>query len=176
MNDPRDDDKPEVKATWRILALNDIQSVFEIASKIHPSLPERKEVYAERTSLFPEGCFALVDCENDELYGYAISHPIVRYGPPAIDSLLGMIAVDADQYYIHDLAILPDYQGHGYAKDGLKLLLEVAKCYDTTSLVSVYGTAPFWSRFGFEPVEIDKTLQTKLLDYGEDAVFLERRN
>jgi GNAT superfamily N-acetyltransferase len=176
MNCPRYGARPKIKAVWRGLSTKDIEALSVIATKIHPGLPESNEVFTERVKLFPKGCLALVGCESDDLYGYAISHPIRRRNPPAIDDFLGQIAVDANQYYIHDLAVLPEYQDRGYAKGCLELLLEIAKRYSTTSLVSVYGTAPFWSRFDFEKVEIDEALQTKLLDYGEDAVFLERKN
>jgi len=166
----------KAKAAWRELSVNDIESLVRIADKIHPDLPESDEVFAERIKLFPEGCLALVEGEDDELCGYVISHPIRRRQPPALDSLLGEIAPDADQYYIHDLAILPKARGHGLAQECINKLFAIAKRFPTTSLVSVYGTAPFWGRFGFVPGENDEVLEKKLLDYGDDATYLERKN
>jgi ribosomal protein S18 acetylase RimI-like enzyme len=167
--------KTAMKATWRIMNVQDNDSVATIASKVHPGLPERDEVFAQRITLFPDGCYALVSSETTELVGYIISHPIHYRQPPALDSLLEGPLTDLDQYYIHDLALLPEYQGCGYAREIMEILSKTTKRYTTISLVSVYGTAKFWAKYGFLPVE-DESLKVKLLDYGEDAVFLERKN
>ncbi|KAI4173533.1 MAG: hypothetical protein LQ343_002871 [Gyalolechia ehrenbergii] len=143
---------------------------------IHPDLPESDQVFAKRVKLFPEGCLALIEGDSDELSGYVISHPIRRRQPPALNSLLGELASDADQYYIHDLAILREARGRGLAQECIGKLFEIAKRYPTTSLVSVYNTAPFWGRFGFVSTGVDEGLEKKLLDYGEDATYLERKN
>ena len=173
--------RPEkTTAVWRNLSENDIENLVRVADKIHPDLPESDEVFAERVKLFPEGCLALVveGDEGDELYGYAISHPIHHREPPALNSLLRGIAPDVDQYYIHDVAILPRFRGCGLAQECIDKLFTIAtsKRFATTCLVSVYGTGPFWGRFGFVPVEVDKGLERKLLEYGDDALYLERKN
>ncbi|CAF9910522.1 hypothetical protein IMSHALPRED_009222 [Imshaugia aleurites] len=164
------------KASWRELSVNNIKSLAGVADKIHPDLPESDEVFAERVKLFPEGCLGLLEGKGYELCGYVISHPIRRLQPPALNSLLGKIASDADQYYIHDLAILPQLRGCGLAQECINKLFAIARRYPTTCLISVYGTEHFWSRFGFVPVQIDDVLKKKLLDYGEDATYLERKN
>lgn len=166
---------PKPKAVWRRLTESDIPSLFQIASAVHPSLPERPEVFSERIALFPEGCLALVDPVSNTLCGYAISHPILRQQPPALDSLLDEIAQGADQYYIHDLAILPEARGGGLAKEGVERLLDVGREFRLTGLVSVYGTDGFWDRFGFVRTK-GGGVQEKVREYGEDAVFMERGN
>jgi hypothetical protein len=152
-------------AVWRPLSTGgDIASLVQVADKVHPDLPESEQVFAERVALFPQGCLGLFD-ETDELGGYIISHPTRYREPPALDQLLGEIAPDANQYYIHDLAILS------------KVLDAVAKRYATTGLVSVYGTSEFGGRYGFKvPEAIDGVLEKKIQGYGDDAVYLERKN
>lgn len=115
---------------------------------------------------------------DDKLCGYVISHPIRRRCPPPLDTLLGEIPEDADQYYIHDLAVLPGYRGCGFAQHCVdRLLGTVAKDFETTGLVSVYGSEAFWGQFGFSPLEEkDGVLEKKVLHYSDDAVFLERKN
>jgi hypothetical protein len=108
----------ERNATWRPLTPEDVSSLLLVASQIHPDLSERFEVFAERVKLFPKGCLALTDRNTKALVGYAISHPIRHRQPPALDILLGEIDRDANQYYIHDLAILPDYSGKCQRGDG----------------------------------------------------------
>ena len=167
----------KAQAAWCQLSASNIESLVRVADKLHPNLPESEQVFAERLKLFPDGCLALMETESGELCGYVISHPIHRRQPPALDSLLGEIASDADQYYIHDLVVAPELRGHGFAWECInKLLATVAKRYQTSSLVSVYGTAPFWGRFGFVPEDAGEDMKEKLLIYGDDAVYLERQN
>ncbi|KAI0976022.1 acyl-CoA N-acyltransferase [Xylaria arbuscula] len=162
-------------AIWRHLTLDDIEGLAHVAGTVHPELPERDVVFAERVKLFPEGCLVLE--EDARVCGYAISHPIRHGQPPALDSLLGEIALEADQFYIHDVCVLPDFRGHSYATDAVKKLLSLGERYTTTCLVSVYGTAFFWARFGFRPPdEIDHAVAEKVRGYGDDAIYLERRN
>ena len=161
-------------AIWRQMSLDDVSGLLRVAEVIHPELEEGDYVFAERIKLFPEGCLVLKD--GDDVCGYAISHPIRLGQPPALDSLLGVIEPNASQYYIHDVAILPKFRGLGLAGECVRRLLEVAKRYPTTCLVSVYGTVPFWSRFGFVTELVDGYLSEKLREYGEDATFLSRLN
>ena len=164
----------QAKAFWRELSVNDIKSLARVADSVHPGLPESDEVFAERVKLFPKGCLGLVEGNgNNELCGYAISHPIRHSKPPALDSLLGEIALDANTYYIHDLAILPEFRGCGFARECIEKLFAIGKGYSKGCLISVYSTEPFWSRFGFVPVQVDDDLEKKLLDYGDDAIYLE---
>jgi ribosomal protein S18 acetylase RimI-like enzyme len=164
----------KVTLAWRQLSVEDINHVIRLADRVHPELPESEAIFAERVRLYPEGCLALV--EGDKFYGYAISHPIRHRQPPALNSFLEEIAADANQYYIHDLAILPKVRGRGLAQQCIDKLIAIGQHFPTTCLVSVYDTAPFWSRFGFERVEINEALREKLLEYCEDAVYMERKN
>jgi GNAT superfamily N-acetyltransferase len=160
--------------SWRQMAVDDIPHLLQVADQVHADLPESGHVFTERVKLFAEGCLILAD--DKKISGYAISHPIRHDKPPALDSLLGEIPLDADQYYIHDVAILPELRGRGHAAEGILKLLEVASRFPTTCLVSVYGTAPFWRRFGFEPEPVDAVLEEKLRGYGDDAVYMSRKN
>jgi GNAT superfamily N-acetyltransferase len=170
---------PSSAAIWRQLSVDDIPDLVKVADEVHPELPECADVFTERCRLFPQGCLALVVADGSEhggeLCGYAISHPIRRNHPPRLDSLLGTIGPEADQYYIHDLAILPSQRGKGAAAEGVGRLLQVAARFPTTCLISVYGTWPFWTRFGFAAEPVDADLSQKLREYGDDATFLTRR-
>ncbi|KAL2835676.1 acyl-CoA N-acyltransferase [Aspergillus pseudoustus] len=161
--------------TWRPLTTSDIPTLISIADKIHATLPERPEIFAERIALYPAGCLALEENTGSrKIVGYAVSHPIRRRQPPELDTLLGEIPADADAYYIHDVAVLPEARGKGYAGQCVDLLLETAKRFPVACLVSVYGTGEFWARFGFEAAVVGEALRRKVEGYGEDAVYLER--
>lgn len=158
-------------AEWRKMTLGDIEGVIAVADAVHPGLPERAEVMAERVALYPNGCRVLAGPDGKVL-GYAISHPIVPGHPPALDSFLREIGPNAVHYYLHDVALLPQARGGGQAQAVITALLEEAEAFEAVALVSVYGTAPFWSRFGFVPVEAD--MAAKLAPYGEGAVYMIR--
>ncbi|CAG9952321.1 unnamed protein product [Clonostachys rosea f. rosea IK726] len=160
-------------ASWRGMTNADIEGVLRVASEIHPDLPESAAVFAERLSMFPDGCLILT--QGDDICGYAVSHPIRTGHPPALDSQIGEIAPDADQYYIHDLAILPRVRTRGLGAQCMEKLLLVADRYQTACLISVYNSASFWRRFGFVPELTDTALSAKLRGYGQDAVYLVRR-
>lgn len=193
-------------ARWRTLTPSDLPTLLEIANAIHPDLPEDPAVFAERINLFPDGCRILViltssGSTKEHALGYIISHPILTDHPPSLNSLLGSIPPppapssltdsssqqqqQQQQYYIHDLALLPAARGSGHAASGIASVLAdpgaPALMYKTSSLVSVYGTAPFWRRFGFVEHRDDdgdgqSGLTQKLRDYGDGAVYMVRQN
>jgi ribosomal protein S18 acetylase RimI-like enzyme len=156
------------------MTADDIPQVAQVADQNHPDLPEGDVVFSERVRLFPEGCLIL--SQGSRVLGYAVSHPIRHAQPPALDSLLGEIPADTDQYYIHDVAVLPEVRGQGHAEEGIRKLLDVGSRFASTCLVSVYGTGSFWCRFGFRDGEVDDALKEKLRNYGDGAVFMSRRN
>jgi hypothetical protein len=90
----REEANSPAMAARRKMSVSDIEGLLRVANEIHPNLPESDYVFTERVKLFPEGCLVLV--EGDEVCGYAISYPIRHRQPPALDSLLGEIAPDAD--------------------------------------------------------------------------------
>jgi GNAT superfamily N-acetyltransferase len=158
---------------WRHMQEGDLAAVMELAARVHPALLEAEAVFAERVRLFPVGCLVLD--EAGAIGGYAVSHPSTRFAPPPLDTLLGALPEAPDDYYLHDFVLAPEMRGAGHAQSGVETLLREASGYPSTSLVSVYGTSDFWSRFGFRPA-IRGGLQAKLAPYGPDAVYMVREN
>jgi len=72
--------------SWLPLAAQDLAILSEIAHQIHPSLPERPEVLAEKNALFPSGCRKLVVAQKME--GYGLCHPWKLYSIPALDQFI----------------------------------------------------------------------------------------
>ncbi|KAH6842224.1 hypothetical protein B0I37DRAFT_314566 [Chaetomium sp. MPI-CAGE-AT-0009] len=168
-------------STWRPMTERDIPNVMLIANEVHCDLPEQESVFRERLPLFPKGCIVLVglepEGEEEEVRGYVISFPI-RYGKlPGLNEQLGQIPRNANQYYLHDIAVLPEFRWKGAAAEGMRQIMKVACLYPTTCLVSVYGTVPFWGRFKFTPEpRIDAIMEEKLQSYGTDAAYLVYRS
>ncbi|QPF94302.1 GNAT family N-acetyltransferase [Bradyrhizobium commune] len=161
------------KPHWRRAHAADLPAINAIAARIHPDLPERPEVFAEKMRLSPDGCLVL-DAEN-EIAGYGLSHPWMQYQIPPLDGLLGKLPDAADCLYVHDVAVLPDGRG-GTARAYVAAIVSSARSSDiaTLALVSVYATRPLWERLGFRAVTADAALRAKLASYGDNATYMLR--
>jgi GNAT superfamily N-acetyltransferase len=158
---------------WRPARASDLPAISTIAARIHPGLPERSDVLAEKMRLYPEGCRVLL--ADDEIVGYGLAHPWRQHRIPPLDRFLERLPDDADCLYVHDVAVLPDFRG-GAARDYVTAIDNLARTSGiaTLALVSVYATRPLWERFGFRPVTADAALHAKLASYGEGATYMLR--
>ena len=157
---------------WRTMRTDDLNDVARIGDAIHPTLPERPEVVAEKLALFSSGAFVLE--VTGEVLGYAIAHPSRRGAIPKLDAMLGMIPADADCLYLHDIAILPSSRGLGSARTMIDLLADVARANGlrALALTSVYETQDFWTSCGFAP-STPRDL-SELASYGGPAIYMTR--
>jgi GNAT superfamily N-acetyltransferase len=157
---------------WRRATSSDLPDIMTIAARIHPDLPERMEVYAEKLRLFPDGCRVLT--ANEEIVGYGIAHPWVLQRIPPLDAFLGQLPADADCLYVHDVAVLPDFRGGGTADAYIATIAALARSarINALALVSVYGTHVLWRRLGFRVAAPDAGLRARLRTYGETAKYM----
>jgi ribosomal protein S18 acetylase RimI-like enzyme len=154
----------------------DLAAVGRVAAQVHPDYPEEEAVFAERLSLFPEGCLVLArpsDGALGEACGYVIAHPWRLGQPPALNSLLGALPGAADTLYIHDIALLPACRGGGAAGRVLGRLEDLARRRGLPglSLVAVGGSPGFWLRQGFRE-RSDEALRAKLRSYDDAARYM----
>ena len=156
---------------WQPLESEDLATLGQIAAQIHPGLPERLEVLAEKNSLFPAGCRKLVVAEK--MVGYGLSHPWKLHSIPALDHQIGHLPADADCLFLHDVVVLPEARGYGAAETYLRHVQSLATTagFGTLALVSVYGSNALWERFGFKPCTYPG-LEAKLGLYGSSAIYL----
>ncbi|UPK32871.1 GNAT family N-acetyltransferase [Bradyrhizobium sp. 186] len=161
------------KPHWRHACASELPAIIAIAARIHPDLPERAEVFAEKMRLYPDGCFALV--ADNEIVGYGLSHPWMQQQVPPLNGFLETLPGDADCLYVHDVAVLPDCRG-GVARAYVAIIEDLARVSGIAmlALVSVYVTRPLWERFGFRPVTADAELREKLESYGASATYMLR--
>jgi GNAT superfamily N-acetyltransferase len=158
---------------WRPARASDLPAISTIAARIHPGLPERPDVLAEKIRLCPEGCRVLL--ADDEIVGYGLAHPWRQHRIPPLDRFLERLPDDADCLYVHDVAVLPDQRG-GAARAYVETIENLARTSGiaTLALVSVYATRPLWERLGFRPLTADAALRAKLATYGEGATYMLR--
>ena len=161
------------KPHWRPAQASDLPAISAIAARIHPDLPERPEVFAEKMRLYPQGCRVLV--ADDAIAGYGLAHPWTQHDIPPLDGFLERLPENADCLYIHDVAVLPDFRG-GVARDYVAVIEQLARASGivTLALASVYATRPLWERLGFRPVAADAQLRAKLSAYGDSATYMLR--
>ena len=158
---------------WRLATATDIQAITGVAEVVHPTFPERREVFAEKLTLFPSGCFVLVRYE--EVVGYGFSHTWMLNSIPPLDSFLKTTPGVADCLYVHDVAVLAEARGHGSAGLYVEMMVDRARQLgvDFLALVSIYRTHPFWARYGFEIAHAPE-LGTRLRSYGPTAKYMTR--
>ena len=138
---------------WRAMIAADLPAVAQISAAVHGRYAESEAVYAERLALWPTGCF--VWQQDEYLAGLLVAHPWHRVGSPALGALLGTIPPDADSFYLHDIALLPETRGQGAGSAATALVIERARQagFRNITLVAVNGAEAFWPTQGFATVE-----------------------
>ncbi|QOZ52419.1 GNAT family N-acetyltransferase [Bradyrhizobium sp. CCBAU 53338] len=161
------------KPHWRRAQAGDLDAICAVAARIHPGLPERSDVLAEKLRLYPDGCRVLT--VRDGIAGYGLAHPWMRHNIPPLDDFLDRLPDAADCLYVHDVAVLPDHRG-GAARAYVTEIQQLARSSGIAALalVSVYGTRVLWERLGFRPVAADTALCDKLSSYGTSATYMLR--
>ncbi|MDN5005800.1 GNAT family N-acetyltransferase [Bradyrhizobium sp. GCM10027634] len=161
------------KPHWRRAHAGDLPAIGAIAARIHPDLPERPDVFAEKMRLYPDGCCVLA--AGHEIAGYGLTHPWMQHQIPPLDGFLHRLPEAAECLYVHDIAVLPGFRG-GVARAYVATIETLARQSGiaTLALVSVYTTRPMWEHLGFHAVTPDSALRAKLAAYGASATYMLR--
>jgi GNAT superfamily N-acetyltransferase len=159
---------------WRPMLPGDLAVVEAIAGMVHPGFFEAPEVFAEKLSLYPEGCHLLEI--GGEPAGYVFAHPWRDDEAPALNAPLGSVPVEAGSFYIHDLALLSPARGTGAAGRIVASLSQFARAqgFARMALVAVNGSLGFWQKQGFEECAVPE-LADKLAAYEAAARYMVRR-
>jgi GNAT superfamily N-acetyltransferase len=156
------------------MAPSDLDAVMAVAAVVHAGFFERREVFAERLALYPQGCWMAQE-EGGAVGGYAVMHPARLGLPPALDSLLLQIDPAADCLYLHDVALLPQARGAGLGRALMQLLsgLMRGERRAYAALVAVHGSAPYWRACGFDAFAgASAALREKLASYDAQAIYM----
>lgn len=162
-----------VNAEWRHMHRNDLARVYEIGCIVHPDYPEDEAVFSDRLEVYPQGCFVLQADEG--LIGYAISHPWQAFAIPALNVELRSLPENAQSYYLHDIALMPQARSGGRASSVVAKMAEQAKSeeFAAMALVAVNGSQGFWERQGFQVTQRPELVE-KLQTYSDDARYMVR--
>lgn len=137
----------------RPLTADDILLIRQLEADAYlPDLHESDEAFLQLIRLYPAGAIGCFDGER--LCGYGFGMPSVAGTVFALREPLERIQEHPDTFYIHDVAVAERCRGRGIGRLLATRLIDLAreKGFARSELVSVQGSAPFWQRFGFEPV------------------------
>lgn len=142
-----------IDTQWRPMRPDDLAVVTDISATVHGVYAETRDTYAERLALYPAGCLVLA--QGTAPAGFLVSHPWHAGQSPALNQQLGAIPHENVDYYLHDIALLPDTRGSGAGKAALAFVIAHARAhgFERVSLVAVNGADRFWSAQGFDHVE-----------------------
>ncbi len=159
---------------WRLATLDDLDAIMEIQERVHSFLPERREIFADKMRLSPEGCLMLMRSETAA--GYGVAHPWTLGNIPSLDTLLGDLPERTDCLYVHDVALMQASRGQGAGAEFIRRMSILAQRLHlpALALVSVYGTYPFWETCGFV-VQPSEPLADRLSGYGNTARYMVAR-
>lgn len=159
-------------ARWRGADASDLDGMLAVQARVHTLVQERREVFADKLSLFPEGCLVLADADG-RCQGYGLTHPWLLGEAPPLDALLDGVPEGADCLFIHDVALLPEARGQGAARAYVDHVARAARrrARPALALVSVYGTVPVWTRCGFTVTDAPGLAAT-LAGYGPTARYM----
>lgn len=172
------------------MAAADLPAVLAVQSQCYrPDLIEAREALESRLAMDPQLCWVAA-CKNPadngprSLAAYLFTHRWCRETLPALGAVLQPSWRNAKSsevpgltWYVHDMAVSPDAQGHGLAGRLYEAACRAARGAGLrcSRLVAVQAAAPWWQRKGYAPVELSGTQRAVLAHYGEGAVVMERR-
>lgn len=154
---------------------DDLGAVHALSRRAHLDYPERQEIFAEKLTLFPTGCFTLA-ADDDRVVGYCFSHPWTRGLPPALDTFLDALPAQPTTCFIHDVAIDPAWRGQGLVTTLMTLLADAGRGCGLRhqTLVAVHGTEAFWKQFGFTETADTALRAAVRTKYGPRATLMAR--
>jgi ribosomal protein S18 acetylase RimI-like enzyme len=130
--------------TIRPTTPTDYAAVSALGSAIHSAdYAESEECFTSLMRHAASGCFV---ADLDGIIGYVISFPY-RLGQVYPRNSPYTPVEEPDCYYIHDLAVLPEFRGKGVATQLARQVL--AQEWPVVGLVAVNGSRGFWWKLGF---------------------------
>jgi ribosomal protein S18 acetylase RimI-like enzyme len=113
---------------------------------------ESKEIFHTKLIVSNETCLA--GFKNDQMAGYCIGFNWQSGLPVPLHSDIRNIEHVENAYYIHDIAIYPDFEGQGLARTFMETSIEIARSrgFKSVELTAVQKAATYWERFGYKPM------------------------
>ncbi len=162
-------------AVPRPLSPQDLPGLLEVQRACYgDSYLESSEVYARRLAS-PAQCSWVIE-RTGRIGAYLAAYDSAQ---GKVTPLHGDFeALDApDTLYVHDMAVLPELAGQGFAQALLAALWRDAAARGLTrsALVAVQDSQGFWERRGYAAHQLQDVQQRRrLAAYGPGAVYMQR--
>ena len=156
----------------------DLDRVLTIQRKAHePFFHESRKAFASKLNIYPAGCW--IETRGGRAAGYLFSHPWSLANPPGLHEQLIALPDVLDCFYIHDLAVDPNFKDRGIGLDLAEKAIALSReCkakfgVSTAALIAVGDSFSFWVRFGFKKKRrLSPAMEKKRAFYGPDACLM----
>jgi GNAT superfamily N-acetyltransferase len=156
----------------RPICSTDWPAIMAIQAQCYVELtPESLGVMQSKWRASPTSC--LVFEQQGRVLAYALVHPWQRGDAPSLETdISGQI--NANCWYLHDMAITPNAQGMGIGKQLFIYMVNQAKALAVNGigLVAVQGAQTYWQPQGFKPDITSAKLTQSLNSYPDGACYL----
>lgn len=137
----------------RVLQETDLDELLVVQRAAYGDIYiESKEIFHTKLIVSQETCLA--GFKNNQMAGYCIGFNWQSGLPVPLHSDIRQIEYTENAYYLHDIAIHPDFEGQGLARIFMEKSLEIASSrgFKSVELTAVQKAATYWERFGFKPM------------------------
>lgn len=113
---------------------------------------ESKETFHTKLVVSNETCLA--GFKDGRMAGYCIGFNWQSGLAVPLHSDIREIQHLENAFYVHDIAIHPDFEGQGLAKTLMNTSIEIARTrgFKLLELTAVQTAATYWERFGYKPM------------------------
>lgn len=142
----------------------DLNTVLQIQFRAyHEDYHEGIEAFETKLNAFPPGCW-IAEVDNCPV-AYLFSYPSVLFKLTKLDSTTERLKEEPNCYYIHDLAVDPEFKSRGIGKalfnKAKQLALELK--LKSMALISVQNSQGFWNMLGFNAIS-ESEMTEEMLD------------
>ena len=160
----------------RALAAQDLPGLLAVQRACYGAgLVESAEVFARRLAS-PANCSLVLE-SGGQVCAYLAAYHSVRGKVTPLHGDFDAVHCP-DTVYLHDMAVLPNHAGQGWARALLQPLWSqaVAQGLRYTALVSVQDSQAYWEHQGYAVHALASAQQRAgLASYGEGALYMVRR-
>lgn len=149
----------------------DVANLINIQAQCYPSsLHESHDTFE---AIVNQGMSFLAIASDTLLpIGYILIHGLSSLSHPPCLNQSTDSNEEPDALFIHDLCILPQYQGMGYGTFLWKhAIRDITPCITHIACISLPHSIPFWKKQGFHDVACDEDI---IKSYGKGASYLVR--
>jgi GNAT superfamily N-acetyltransferase len=156
--------RPIYATDWPAIMAIQAQCYVELA-------PESLGVMQSKWRTSPTSC--VVFERQGRVLAYALVHPWQRGDAPSLNTEISG-QIDANCWYLHDMAIAPNAQGMGIGKQLFTYVVNQAKALTVKGigLVAVQGAQTYWQQQGFKADITSAKLTQSLDSYPDGACYL----